>query len=51
MKIAIASKEYNEMLALERFKRTSPCIGCHNETPMCGNECSELWEWKKQFWI
>lgn len=49
MKITITSREYNEMLALERFKRTSPCIGCHNETPMCGNECSELWEWKKQF--
>lgn len=49
MKIIITSKEYNEMLALERFKRTSPCIGCHHKTPMCGNECSDLWEWEKQF--
>lgn len=49
MKITITSKEYNEMITLERFKRTSPCIGCHNKTPMCGNECSNLWEWEKQF--
>ena len=49
MKITITSKEYNEMLALERFKRTNPCIGCHYKTPMCCNECSDLWEWEKQF--
>jgi hypothetical protein len=48
MKIIITSKEYSEMLTLERFKRTSPCIGCNYKTPMCGNECSNLWEWEEQ---
>lgn len=37
------------MLTLERFKRTNPCIDCHYKTPMCGNECSDLWKWEEQF--
>lgn len=49
MKITITSKEYNEMLALERFKRTNPCIDCHYKTSMCSNECGDLWEWEEQF--